>query len=157
MKKLDGIKKFLSLIAFSEGTSTVKGSDNGYNVLYGGSLFKGYADHPRQMITLPINGKPVTSSAAGRYQILSRYWDHYRKELNLKGGFTPENQDKIAIQMIRECRALADIEADRIEQAILKCTSRWASFPGNNYGQNPHKMDKLLAKWKELSGALSNT
>ena len=55
------VLRFLDLIAFSEGTSTVKGSDDGYNVLYGGGLFQGYADHPRRKLTFPINGKPVTN------------------------------------------------------------------------------------------------
>lgn len=148
----ENVLRFLDLIAFSEGTSTNKASDDGYNVLYGGGLFSGYLDHPRQKLTFPINGKPVTSSAAGRYQLLERYWDAYRASLGLKGGFTPENQDRIAIQQIRERRALDDIRAGRIEMAIKKCSNIWASFPGNNYGQNPHKVDKLLAKWGSLCG-----
>lgn len=146
---------FLDLIAFSEGTSTVRVSDDGYNILYGGSLFTGYLDHPRKRITLPINGKPVTSTAAGRYQLLERYWDAYRGSLRLRGGFTPENQDRIALQQIRERRALDDIEAGRIQQAIVKCSNIWASFPGNSYGQNPHRLDKLLGRWVELGGALA--
>lgn len=65
------VLRFPELIAFSEGTSTVKTSDDGYNVLYGGGLLQGYADHPRRKLTLPINGKPVTSTAAGRYHCWS--------------------------------------------------------------------------------------
>ncbi|PYG79832.1 MULTISPECIES: glycoside hydrolase family protein [unclassified Pseudomonas] len=146
---------FLDLLAWSEGTSTVKASDDGYNVLYGGSLFRDYADHPRRKLTFPINGKSVTSTAAGRYQLLERYWDAYRVSLGLQGGFIPENQDRIALQQIRERRALDDIKAGRIQQAIAKCSNIWASFPGNTYGQNPHRLDKLLAKWKELGGVLA--
>ena len=124
---------FLDMLAWAEGTSTIKASDDGYNVLYGGGMFYGYADHPRRKLTFPINGKPVTSSAAGRYQLLERYWDAYRASLRLSGGFTPENQDRIALQQIRERRA---------------------SFPGNSYGQNPHRLEKLLAQWQKLGGAL---
>lgn len=149
------VLRFLDLIAFSEGTSTVRASDSGYNVLYGGGLFTGYVDHPRQKLTFPINGNPVTSTAAGRYQLLERYWDAYRVSLRLPGGFTPENQDCIALQQIRERRALEDIKAGRIADAIAKCSNIWASFPGNTYGQNPHRLDKLLAKWKELGGVLA--
>lgn len=149
------VLRFLDLIAFSEGTSTVAGSDDGYNVLYGRGLFTGYADHPRQKLTFPINGKPVTSTAAGRYQLLERYWDAYRKSLRLAGGFTPENQDRVALQQIRERRALGDIKADRIQQAIAKCSNIWASFPGNTYDQNPHRLDKLLGRWVELGGMLA--
>ena len=143
------VGKFLDLIRFSEGTSTVKGSDDGYNVLFGGALFQSYDDHPRKLITLPINGKPVASTAAGGYQLLSRYWDAYRASLKLQGGFTPENQDRVAIQQIRERRALDDIKAGRIAEAIAKCSNIWASFPGNNYGQNPHKLEKLLKWWAD--------
>lgn len=146
---------FLDLIAFSEGTSTVRGSDDGYNVLYGRGLFNGYLDHPRRKLTFPINGKPVTSTAAGRYQLLARYWDAYRVSLRLQGGFTPENQDRVAIQQIRECRALDDIKAGRIAEAISKCSNIWASFPGNSYGQNPHRLDKLQQRWVELGGVLA--
>lgn len=148
------VLRFLDLIAFSEGTSTVKGSDDGYNVLYGGGLFTGYQDHPRQKLTFPINGKRVTSTAAGRYQLLARYWDAYRMSLRLQGGFTPENQDRIALQQIRERRALEEIKAGRIPDAIAKCSNIWASFPGNTYGQNPHRLDKLLGRWVELGGVL---
>lgn len=149
------VLRFLDLIAFSEGTSTVKASDDGYNVLYGGGLFQGYADHPRRKLTFPINGKPVTSTAAGRYQLLERYWDAYRVSLRLAGGFTPENQDRIALQQIRERKALDDIKAGRIQQAIAKCSNIWASLPGNTYGQNPHRLDKLLGRWVELGGVLA--
>ncbi|UMY59793.1 glycoside hydrolase family 24 protein [Pseudomonas sp. LS.1a] len=149
------VLRFLDLIAFSEGTSTIKASDDGYNVLYGGGLFQGYSDHPRRKLTFPINGKPVTSTAAGRYQLLERYWDAYRVSLRLVGGFTPENQDRIALQQIRERNALDDIKAGRIEQAIAKCSNIWASFPGNSYGQNPHRLEKLLAQWQKLCGVLA--
>ncbi|AYN09544.1 glycoside hydrolase family 24 protein [Pseudomonas putida] len=147
--------RFLDLIAFSEGTTTVLASDEGYNVLYGRGLFTSYQDHPRQKLTFPINGKPVTSTAAGRYQLLARYWDAYRVSLRLVGGFTPENQDRVALQQIRECRALDDIKAGRIAEAIAKCSNIWASFPGNNYQQNPHRLEKLLAQWKKLGRVLA--
>lgn len=147
--------RFVDLIAFSEGTSTIKASDDGYNVLYGGRLFMGYGDHPRQKLTFPINGKPVTSTAAGRYQLLERYWDAYRLSLRLVGGFTPENQDRIAIQQIRERRALEDIKDGLIAQAIAKCSNIWASFPGNAYGQNPHRLKMLLRQWQKLGGVLA--
>ncbi|MBA1200358.1 glycoside hydrolase family 104 protein [Pseudomonas capeferrum] len=146
---------FLDLIAYSEGTSAIEASDDGYNVLYGGGLFTGYRDHPRLRLTFPINGKPVTSTAAGRYQLLERYWNAYRHSLRLEGGFTPENQDQVALQQIRERRALEDINAGRIKEAIRKCSNIWASFPGNTYGQNPHKVEKLLARYQWMGGVMA--
>lgn len=75
--------------------------------------------------------------------------------LRLHGGFTPENQDRVALQQIRERLALEDIKAGRIADAIAKCSSIWASFPGNTYGQNPHRLDKLMAQWAKLGGVLA--
>ena len=40
-----------------------------------------YSDHPRKLVTL--NPK-LKSTGAGRYQLLSRWWDAYRKQLGLK-------------------------------------------------------------------------
>lgn len=146
---------FLDLIAWSEGTDNGRQAtkDDGYDVVVGGGLFDSYADHPRRLISLPSLG--IKSTAAGRYQILSRYWDHYRKQLGLKSGFTPENQDRIALQLIRECKALDDIKAGRIEQAIHKCRSRWASLPGAGYGQHEHKVSNLVAAYSKAGGSLA--
>src|SRR5271155_5299338 len=99
---------FLSTIAWSEGTSRVAGSDNGYNVLVGGTLFTSYADHPRVSVFLPkLN---IYSTAAGRYQLLERYFDSYKALLDLP-DFSPASQDAIALQQIDECEVLPAIDA----------------------------------------------
>jgi len=146
---------FLDLIAWSEGTDNGRQPtrDQGYDVVVGGSLFDCYADHPRRLVNLPALG--IKSTAAGRYQILARYWDHYRKQLGLSGGFTPLNQDWVALQLIGECKALDDIKAGRITDAIHKCRSRWASLPGAGYGQHEHKVNSLLAAYSKAGGALA--
>ncbi len=141
---------FLDMISFSEGTYG-KG-DNGYNVIVGGSLFYGYDDHPRKLVVL--NNKGLKSTAAGRYQLLSRYFDAYKKMLNLP-DFSPDSQDKIALQQIAERKALADIDAGRIEQAIRKCSNIWASFPGAGYGQHENDMDRLLQAYKDAGGEVA--
>lgn len=146
---------FLDLIAWSEGTDKddQPTKDQGYDVVVGGGLFSSYLDHPRRSVWIPR--LKIHSTAAGRYQILARYWDHYRVQLNLKGGFTPINQDLIALQLIRECKALNDIKAGRIEEAIYKCRSRWASLPGAGYGQHEHKVDNLIAAYTKAGGAFA--
>ncbi|WP_196093811.1 glycoside hydrolase family 104 protein [Citrobacter sp. Res13-Lact-LER2-35-b] len=151
MKISSNLQAFLDMLAWSEGTSRIKGSDNGYNVVVGGSLFNGYADHPRKLVTLTNLG--IKSTAAGRYQLLSRYYDAYKKQLGLK-DFSPANQDAIAIQQIRERKALADIEAGCIKEAISKCSNIWASLPGAGYGQHEHKIDDLVNKYISYGGAL---
>lgn len=144
-------KAFLDMIAFSEGTTRVEGSDDGYNVLVGGTLFDNYVDHPRKVVYL--NSK-LKSTAAGRYQLLSRYYDAYKRLLNLS-NFCPANQDQIALQQIKERRALEDIDNGNIKDAIKKCSNIWASFPGNSYGQRQEKIDVLLSMYEKAGGTLN--
>lgn len=146
---------FLDMLAWSEGTDHPRqpSKDHGYDVIVGGATFTGYADHPRRLVDLPRLG--IKSTAAGRYQLLSRYWDAYRGLLDLVGGFTPENQDRVAIRQIRERRALDDIKAGRIPEAIAKCRNIWASLPGAGYNQHEHKLDDLLAHYVAAGGRLA--
>ena len=65
-------KAFLDMLAFSEGTIKF-GDENGYNVIVGGALFYDYSDHPRVLVDLPRLG--IKSTAAGRYQLLARYYE----------------------------------------------------------------------------------
>jgi len=144
------LNAFLDAIAKSEGTWG-KG-DDGYDVLVGGRFFDGYADHPRIAVDLPKLG--IKSTAAGRYQILARYFDAYKKQLGLK-DFGKASQDAIAVQLIRECHALEDIEKGRIEEAIKKCASRWASLPNAGYGQHEQSMNFLVSAYKQAGGMVS--
>ena len=144
---------FLDTIAYSEGTDKAgqPTKDRGYDVLVGGGLFTGYADHPRKLIDLPRLG--IKSTAAGRYQVLARYYDVYKAQLGLP-DFSPASQDKIAVQLIRECKALDDIDTGRIGDALRKCRSRWASLPGAGYGQHEHKVDTLTAVFMRRGGII---
>lgn len=152
------LRAFLQMIAVSELTARLLAiSDNGYNVLVGSTpdhlrLFPSYADHPRQLIDLPRFG--VKSTAAGRYQILARYFDTYKKQLGLQ-DFSPVSQDAIAVQMIRECGALADIEAGRLTIAVNKCRTRWASLPGAGYGQHENDIDTLALAFRRSGGVIA--
>ncbi|HEE9988397.1 TPA: glycoside hydrolase family 104 protein [Citrobacter freundii] len=146
-------KAFLDMLAWSEGTDK-KGqptNNRGYDVIVGGSLFTDYSDHPRKLVTL--NPK-LKSTASGRYQLLSRWWDAYRKQLGLK-DFSPASQDAVALQQIKERRALELIDSGDIRQAIDRCSNIWASLPGAGYGQFEHKADNLIAKFKEAGGTVN--
>ena len=137
------------MIAWSEGTDNGKQKTNcrGYDVIVGGAIFTDFSDHPRQLVSIPRLG--IKSTAAGRYQLLSRYWDSYKEQLCLK-DFSPASQDAVAIRQIKERNALGAIEAGNIEEAIRRCSNIWASLPGAGYGQNEHKMETLIAKYNEL-------
>ncbi len=139
-------KAFLDMLAISEGTYG-KG-DNGYNVLVGGTLFSGYSDHPNILVDL---GHGLKSTAAGRYQLLYRWWEPYKKLLNLP-DFSPESQDKVALQQIKERNAIDDINSGNIKSAIQKCSNIWASLPGNDYGQHQNSYDMLIAAFRVHGG-----
>jgi len=145
---------FLDMLAWSEGTDHPRQRtlDQGYDVIVGGALFEGYADHPRKLVPLPRLG--IKSTAAGRYQLLSRYYDAYKQTLGLR-DFSPLSQDLIALQQIRERRALPDIQAGRIPEAIEKCRNIWASLPGAGYGQHEHKLESLIAHYLAAGGVLA--
>ena len=91
-------KAFLDMLAWSEGTDNgrQKTRNHGYDVIVGGELFTDYSDHPRKLVTL--NPK-LKSTGAGRYQLLSRWWDAYT-QLGLK-DFSPKSQDAVALQQIK--------------------------------------------------------
>lgn len=147
------VAAFLDMIAISElGYALLYASDDGYNVIVGGSLFHDYSDHPRKKVDLPR--LRIISTAAGRYQILARYYDAYKDRLDLP-DFSPESQDKIALQLIRECNALVVIEAGQFERAVKLCRSRWASLPGAGYGQREHSLDKLRGVYEAFGGKVA--
>lgn len=159
----NNMKAFLALIAHSEGTKDI--GEDGYNVVVGTRrsqpiFFGSYHDHPRLLVVVRRDD-PYTpayeglfSTAAGRYQILANIYDFYKKELDLP-NFGPHSQDKIAIRLITECKAIDDILKGKIEHAIDKCKSRWASFPGAGYGQPEHTFVNLRKNFITLGGIVA--
>lgn len=145
---------FLDMLAFSEGTDNGKQQtrNHGYDVIVGGGLMTTYVDHPRQRIYIPRIKD--YSTAAGRYQLLGRYFDIYKRQLGLR-DFGPAAQDAIAVQQIRERSAVADIQAGRLAAAINKCRNIWASLPGAGYGQHEQQFDALRAQYL-LHGGIDN-
>jgi muramidase (phage lysozyme) len=162
MQVSKNLSAFLYMLAWSEGTSTSPATkNNGYDVIVTGidkkpEIFTDYTDHPfcKGRPSKVINSKGLTSNASGRYQFMLKDWAHYRALLKLP-NFGPESQDAWAIQLIKERRALPDIEAGKIASAISKCRNIWASLPGAGYGQPEHKLDLLLAQYKKAGGVLA--
>ncbi|QCG49476.1 glycoside hydrolase family 24 protein [Aeromonas schubertii] len=144
------VAAFLDMIAFAEGTKG-KG-DDGYNKLVNpAGFFESYTSHPN--VRVQVNASLI-STAAGRYQFLARYWPHYRDRLGLP-DFGPESQDTWAIALIREQKALPDVMAGRLKEAIAKCANIWASLPGAGYGQREHTLADLQDKFVEFGGVLA--
>ena len=130
------VKAFLALIKYTEGA--------GYQTLFGGEKFLSFDDHPRRAITKSLGGKPITSTAAGAYQFLSRTWDECANACNLD-DFSPLSQDIAALYLIDRRRALnAVIEGDW-QTALERCNREWASLPGSPYGQPTKTLDTCLS------------
>ena len=142
---------FLDMIAASEiGPALLAVSDDGYNVLVGSTaahplLFHSYADHP------DVLNAALDSTAAGRYQLLYRWWVPYKRLLGL-ADFSPASQDAVALQQIKERGALPLIDAGNIGGAIAACSNIWASLPGNNYGQHVNSIDMLIGAYEAAGG-----
>jgi muramidase (phage lysozyme) len=140
------LARFLALIGYSEGAD--------YNTIVSGpdgpETFSDFSQHPFTRKPAKLVRKGLYSTAAGRYQILYRFWVPYQEMLHLP-DFGPDSQDQVAVRMIKECGALDDIANGDVQTAILKCSSRWASFPGSTAGQGGRSMPWLLEKWQELN------
>jgi len=143
-------KAFLDMLAISEGTAHL--GDNGYNVIVGETLFHNYSNHPHQKVW--IARIKDYSTAADRYQLLARYWAVYKVQLKLH-DFSPASQDAVALQQIRECHALADIDVGNFDQAVKKCKRIWASLPGAGYGQRENSIHKLRLAYVKAGGSLA--
>lgn len=155
---------FLGMIKASEiDAYTRSHSDDGYNVLVGSHgpmprsgksippdvrLFESYATHPN------ILNRELNSTAAGAYQLLFRYYMPYARLLGLH-DFSPLSQDLIALQQIREQRALPLIQSGHIAAAIAACSNIWASLPGNSYGQHQNDIAMLTAAYKQAGGIVA--
>ena len=141
------VRAFLRMLRHGEGTA----SDDGYRVMFGGERFDSFADHPRRAITKKLGGTPITSTAAGAYQFLSRTWDGLVAQYGFR-DFSPKNQDLGAVALILGRKALDDVIAGRFEDAVRKCNREWASLPGSPYGQPVVTMARAQQEYEAHGG-----
>lgn len=144
--KNPNVSAMLATIRHAEGTS----GQSGYRMLFGGGLFEDLADHPRQWVTRLSRGRPLTSTAAGAYQILARTWDSLRS-LGLR-DFGARSQDIAAVELIRRRGALPAVERGAFAQAVELIRREWASLPGAGYGQPEKSAAELLAVYRSNGG-----
>ena len=110
-------KAFLDMLAWSEELITdVQKTRNHQFVIVGGELFTDYSDHPRKLVTL--NPK-LKSTGAGRYQLLSRWWDAYQQQperlLSEKSGRWHCNGSGVALA----CRSIVVISVRQSTVAAI--------------------------------------
>jgi muramidase (phage lysozyme) len=135
------IQAFLKLIRVPEGTS----GEDGYRIMFTGKRFASFANHPRQLQS--ANG--IYSDAAGAYQFLSTTWD----SLNLP-DFSPANQDRGAIELIKRRSAYQNILDGDLRAALNKCSYEWASLPPGRYGQPSISYEECEALFTKFGGNL---
>lgn len=142
-----------------------------YDVLYGGGRFEGYADHPWgdlyewrggsvkrvdsprwSQVPVIVSGanKGDRSTAAGRYQIMSRTWVQNRDSFGLP-DFAPDSQDKFAFLLLRQAGALRDYERGDLAGAIRKAARLWTSLPTSTTGESQLSMSQAINELKELA------
>ena len=115
-------KAFLDSHGWGNPITDARTRNHGYDaVIVGGELFTDCSDHPRKLVTL--NPK-LKSTGAGRYQLLSCWWDVYRKQFIWKTSLRK-------VRTLWHCSRLMSVVAlpmiDRgdIRQAIDRCSNIW--------------------------------
>jgi muramidase (phage lysozyme) len=153
---------FLDMLGISEGTVTSPATvNNGYDVIVTGidrkpEIFSDYSCHPfsHGRPSKVINSDGLTSNASGRYQHMLRDYAYYKGLLALP-DFGPLSQDRWALQLIKERRALAMIDAGQIQSAIAACRNIWASLPGAGYNQHENSMLVLQRAFVAAGGRVA--
>jgi hypothetical protein len=136
------VKKFLDFLGRAEGAD--------YNTIVGGSKFSDFRAHPR---VVGLTTKEGPSTAAGKYQIVGSTYDDVAPKIGVR-DFSPDSQDKIAIELIRRKGALEDVRNGNFQAAVAKLGGTWASLPSSPYSQ-----PKRSAEWvaKELGDGATPT
>ena len=142
------VQAFLKAIRLGEGTS----DELGYYRIVGGGTFNDDTKHPN--IKVYIKRYNVYSTAAGAYQIIVGTWNGLCRQYGFY-DFTPETQDEAAVALIAEKRALEDVKAGRLEKAIQKCSSIWASLPGSTAGQRTEDYASVEKEYLDNGGVLA--
>ncbi len=146
----ENVRAFLRVIREGETSQT----DEAYRMTFGGDLVESLSDHPRRVVRRMLGGKSIASSAAGAYQFLTGTWDECAAALGLP-DFSPASQDLAAVFLIDRRRALDDVIAGRIDEAIRKCAREWASLPGSPYGQPTKTRQQALGVYEVNGGGYS--
>lgn len=144
----------LDMIRMAEGTWH-GGGQKGYGTMFGGGQFDWSKGHPDRV----VRSGGYASAAAGAYQFMPDTWKGVTKQLGVSASdFSPEAQDRAALQLIRN-RGVDPTKP--MDTAMLaKLAPEWASLPtaaGKSYYNQPVKGQKeLLSFYGQRLGAAPN-
>jgi muramidase (phage lysozyme) len=112
-----------------------------YGVLFGGGTFSDFSRHPNKLVKI---GR-YRSTAAGAYQINYPTWQEICAHVKL-ADFSPASQDAACDWLILRCGPVVDVISEDFERGCKMLSGRWASIPGNAYGQ-PLTPLATLRRW----------
>ena len=116
------VQAFLHLIRHGESNQT----GAAYLLVNGGSHFSDSSKHPFGSLPTTEGGK-----AAGAYQFLPTTWARLAKAYPEDcADFGPAAQDFGAVALLLLRKALPNIIAGKIDDAIVQCRQEWTSLPG---------------------------
>lgn len=151
---------FLAMIRLSEGTARAR---DPYAVTYGYKFtITDFSDHPavlgtwkgEKLDSLGPRYEGLVSTAAGAYQIIKSTWVTLKIKLGLP-DFSADSQDKAALELIREAKALDLIYGGQVAEAIIRCHGIWASLPGSTSGQPQRTFAELIHAYGSAGGAFA--
>jgi muramidase (phage lysozyme) len=134
MAETSNVGKFLDFLGAAEGA--------GYNTIVGGGSFSSYDKHPG---IVGLRTKEGPSTAAGKYQITKTTYDDIAPKLGIT-DFSPASQDRIALELIKQKGALADVQSGNYDAAVSKLGGTWASLPSSPYSQ-PKRSSEWVSKY----------
>jgi muramidase (phage lysozyme) len=145
-------RAMLDAIAFAEGTRDQP--NNGYKTLFGFGQFNDYSKHPDTV----VRSGGYASAAAGRYQFMPGTFNRLAKKLGLK-DFSPESQDKAAIELARELGITQNILSKEGMSARVAdiLGNQWASFPGSPFGQPTKPLSSIQKAYQKSLGSQQTT
>jgi muramidase (phage lysozyme) len=118
-------------------------------------VFHSFDHHPNIVQQFRWNdGTLDETTAAGGYQISYSTWKSIAEPLRLM-DFSPANQDRVATELTFRRKALDDVVAGRIPEAIEKCWPEWATLPASRYLQPVMSLQFCCTAYAEAGGILT--
>ena len=137
------VRRALDMLSFAEGTT-----QHGYNTAFGNTRLDNIDTIPNIGKTFTnTKGETQTTHAVGRYQFQPSTYKPIASALGVS-GFTPKEQDMVAIGNIAKTGALPNILAGDFTGAINKMGGQWAGLPSSTAPQNKRS-------WSEINSFLA--